>query len=97
MKKFLIILILAILCLSLIACGNTCDHNDADGDGKCDACGESMTTPPSECTEHKDENGDGKCDNCGTTVSTATEGTVELVKDGSAQFQVVMDLRTPRA
>ena len=96
MKKFLIILILAILCLSLIACTVECAHNDADGDGKCDACGEAVAvTPPSdECTEHKDENGDGKCDTCGTTVSTAADGTVELIKDGSAQFQVVMDAET---
>ena len=39
MKKFLLIFITALLCLTLAACAIECVHNDADGNGVCDACG----------------------------------------------------------
>ena len=97
MKKFLLIFITALLCLTLAACAIECAHNDADGNGVCDACGDATgATPPSNnCTSHTDANKDGKCDSCGAAVSSApTEDKVELVKDGSAQFQVVMDTET---
>lgn len=98
MKKIITITLCLVLMLALgtamIGCGGECAHSDADGDGKCDSCGEATGTPPADdtCTAHNDADKNGKCDKCGETVSTApTEDKVELVKDGSAQFQVVMD------
>ena len=70
-KMLAVLLLLSLLCLSLVACGNTpaedpcTEHVDEDGDGKCDKCGETVQTP---CTEHTDEDSDGKCDKCGETV-----------------------------
>ena len=91
-RNLLLIILATILCLSLIACGGTCEHNDADGNGVCDKCGDEVAvTPPTECTEHKDENGDGKCDECGkTTGAPAGDGTVALVTDGKANFKIVV-------
>lgn len=58
-----------------------CEHIDADSDGKCDKCGEEMTssekpvvpdTPGEDgtCTGHVDADGDGKCDKCGAEMTT---------------------------
>ena len=81
MKKRTSLAILAILLvmtlgLSLVACGGE--------------------TP---CTEHVDADANGKCDTCDATVEpqggdegnggTATTGSVELVKNGSATFRIV--------
>ena len=96
MKKLLTLLICAVLCFTLIACGGECAHNDTDKDGKCDTCGEATGTAPSgDCTKHTDANKDGKCDTCGASTAIApAEDKVELVKGGAAQFQVVMDTET---
>ena len=54
------------------------------------ACGEDTT-----CTEHVDADANGKCDNCDATMEPGNNGgnsgngTVELVKGGSATFQIV--------
>ena len=59
-KMLAVLLLLSLLCLSLVACGNTpaedpcTEHVDEDGDGKCDKCGETVQIP---CTEHVDEDG----------------------------------------
>ena len=48
-----------------------CDgnHVDADGDGKCDICGEPIEPDKPECDgNHVDADGDGKCDICGEPV-----------------------------
>ncbi len=57
------------------------------------ACGESVDRPPddSECTSHTDKNNDNKCDTCDTAIQPVADGAVELVKGGSAQFQIVTD------
>lgn len=76
-KKLILITLAVLLCFSLIACD------------------ESVDTPPddSECTSHIDENNDNKCDTCDTTIQIVADGTVELVKGGSAQFQIVTDAK----
>ena len=75
MKKLLVLLLALTLCFALIACG---------GD-----------TP---CTEHVDADANGKCDNCDATVEpqggeqeggTESADLIELVKNGSATFQIV--------
>ena len=59
------------------------------------ACGGDTT-----CTEHSDADVDGKCDNCGAAVEpdddggTTATGAVELVKNGSATFQIVSTSET---
>ena len=72
-RKVSVILALAlVLCMicsmfAFVACDEECtEHVDADGDGICDNCGETM--PEEECTQHVDADGDGKCDNCGTAM-----------------------------
>ena len=42
------------------------------------------------CTEHKDENSDGKCDVCGKEIETGTPDSIELIKDGKANFKIVI-------
>ncbi len=46
-------------------------HVDANSDGKCDSCGETVTVS---CTQHLDGNNDGKCDNCGSAMSGTSAG-----------------------
>ena len=76
MKKILILFLVLTLGLALVACG-----------------GDDTT-----CTSHVDANADGKCDNCEAAVEPENNGTgdggtettdIELVKDGSATFQIV--------
>lgn len=58
---------------------------DADGDGICDNCGETM--PEEECTQHVDADGDGKCDNCGTAMPDdgGDECTEHVDSDGDSK------------
>lgn len=48
-----------------------CDHEDKNGDGVCDKCGQSMYVD--ENCPHVDENGDGKCDLCGASIGNVTQ------------------------
>ena len=76
MKKILIFVLTLTLCLALVACGGdtSCtSHTDADSDGKCDSCGAAVEP-------EGDGNGDG---------GSTTAGIIELVKNGSANFQIV--------
>ena len=75
MKKLLVLLLALTLCFALIACG---------GD----------TT----CTDHVDADANGKCDNCDATVEpqggeqgggTQSPDSIDLVKGGSANFQII--------
>ncbi len=82
MKKLLVLLLALTLCFALIACG-----------------GDDAT-----CTSHVDADNNGKCDNCDATVEpqggdegnggTTNAGTIELVKSGSATFQIVSTKET---
>lgn len=47
-----------------------CDHEDKNGDGICDKCGQLMG---SEDCSHVDEDGDGKCDLCGASIGNVTQ------------------------
>lgn len=67
MKKLLLLILSVAMIISMLAfvtsCGGDCtEHVDADKDGKCDECGETVEVV---CTEHKDENDDVLCDICG--------------------------------
>ena len=70
MKKLLLILLSLTLVLSFVACGedtppeNTCEHADADGDFKCEFCGEDIPCGDN----HVDANADNKCDRCDETM-----------------------------
>ena len=74
MRKLIVLLLVLTLGFALVACG---------GDPT--------------CTEHVDADANGKCDNCGATVEPddggnggeGTPGSIELVKNGAATFQVV--------
>lgn len=55
------------------------NHEDANGDYKCDKCGAEMKRPePTECDKHVDENKDGKCDVCGKDMP-ANNNTLKIV------------------
>lgn len=95
MKKFLALLLAALMVLSvfaLAACdktpdpqpdpGTTCtSHVDANTDYKCDNCGAELEKPA--CTDHVDADKNGKCDNCEAEVE------VELTEDEQAAKDVV--------
>ena len=86
MKKILTFLIVAILCLGLVACvGGECAHTDTDCDGKCDACGSDFGEAG--C---KDSDADGKCDNCGKVLEVSAGDGVALVSGGKANFQIIV-------
>ena len=81
MKKLLVLLLALTLCFALIACGGDAgctSHADANSDGKCDSCG-----APVEPQGGGEENG-----------GTANADTIELVKGGSATFQIVSTKET---
>ncbi len=61
-KLLALFLMLAMVVCVLASCGE-CEHVDADKDGKCDECGETVEVTPPAC-EHRDANDDGKCDKC---------------------------------
>lgn len=71
MKTKVLALILAILCVSLMAvsCGkDPCEtHVDDNKDAICDVCGEKIA-----CVTHTDEDKNGVCDVCGATVTCET-------------------------
>ncbi len=79
MKRFLSLLLCMMMVISctlpLIACGGneqeTCAHVDANTDGKCDNCGETVTIV---CTQHVDADQNGKCDNCNADVEVVPAG-----------------------
>ena len=50
------------------------EHVDSNNDGKCDTCGEDMTTDLPH-TDHVDNDNDGKCDECGETMPGSTPST----------------------
>ena len=55
---------------------SSCQHVDADDDGKCDECGaayEDGDDLAGECTDHIDLDGDGICDNEGCDATVETE------------------------
>ena len=95
MKKFLALLLAAIMVLSmftLAACNddpgtnqgnnNTCtSHVDANTDYKCDNCGAELEKPA--CTEHVDADKNGKCDVCDAEVE------VELTEDEKEAQDVI--------
>lgn len=99
--KAVISMLLATSCcataLAFTGCGNShgggsdnppvcTEHVDADGNGKCDNCGENMPETPPECTEHVDANGDGKCDNCGEDMpETPPECTEHVDANGDGK------------
>ena len=73
-------LALALLTLPLLAscgggepssggCGQSYQHKDTDGDGKCDECGEDYTDgkdiPDAPVCQHRDADDDALCDECG--------------------------------
>lgn len=91
MKRVALILVAVLLLLAFVSCEEPCtDHVDKDGDGKCDACGATVTPDvPPLCTEHTDADGDGLCDVCGATVE-AEAGDLVLIEDGEALFQIVV-------
>lgn len=77
MKKFsikalLAVVLILVLVLSLVACGEKDEpadkcangHTNANEDTKCDVCGETIA----KCAEHKDANGNQKCDVCGARI-----------------------------
>ncbi len=72
MKKTLIFLLIAVLSISLVACGGgnggtECqNHNDANYDDICDACGGAYVPA---CGGHMDENSDFACDKCGAAYA----------------------------
>ena len=72
MKKTLIFLFIAVLSISLVACGGgnggtECqNHNDANYDDICDACGGAYVPA---CGGHMDENCDFACDKCGAAYA----------------------------
>ncbi len=74
MKKKIICLFLAVVMLLgimsvLAACGDdACEHVDADNNGVCDECGESVEGV--DC-EHVDGNLDGICDECDESMGTS--------------------------
>jgi predicted small lipoprotein YifL len=70
-KSLVVLMLVLVLCLSLVACGekkpqtppdepgDECtQHIDENGDKKCDECGKRFTC------RHKDSDGDGACDKC---------------------------------
>ncbi len=72
--SLLLSIMLVLTCvLPLIACGENipCSHADANSDGKCDKCGESVTI---NCTTHVDVDKDNKCDNCGAATEEVPAG-----------------------
>lgn len=74
MKK-LCLLLLSVCCFLflLTACGNACEHRDADDDSLCDHCGENysdatdVTAPP--VCQHRDADDNALCDTCGEAHS----------------------------
>ena len=72
MKKTFIFLLIAILSISLVACGGSnggtdCqNHNDANYDDICDSCGGAYIPA---CGGHTDEDGNWACDKCGATYA----------------------------
>lgn len=94
MKKFLALLLAAVMALSvlsLVACNETPNDNgnnnactahvDANTDYKCDNCGAEMEKPA--CTEHEDADKNGKCDKCDAEVEE------ELTEDEKAAQDVI--------
>lgn len=87
--KLTIATILALmLALVLPSCGTSCNHADADNDGKCDSCGTTITGDPDSpadtpnCAEHTDSDNDGKCDSCGADCTTPCTDHVDSDDDG---------------
>lgn len=86
MKKSLKIIAIA-LCLfvivfALCACNEECtEHLDANGDNKCDNCGENLKDDSTSTCAHKDENLDEKCDLCGEEM---------LLNDGKVTYSVII-------
>lgn len=74
MKKRILSLILLSCALGAVSCNpdkpnEPCtEHVDADHNGSCDVCGESVEVT------HVDANNDGKCDVCGATVEVIDDG-----------------------
>ena len=67
MKKTLIFMLTAVLCIALVACGGgsntSCqNHNDTDYDGICESCGNPYVPA---CGGHTDEDANFSCDKCG--------------------------------
>lgn len=57
-----IILVLSIvMSMFLVACNDTHEHVDANVDGKCDVCGDTVAIPSH---DHEDNDNDNKCDTC---------------------------------
>ena len=48
------------------------EHNDADGNGKCDSCGAEVELPVPPCETHVDSAIDGICDTCGESYEIIT-------------------------
>ncbi len=43
-KKLIVLLLAALICVTLVACGGECKHTDSNNDGKCDECGATVDT-----------------------------------------------------
>ena len=101
LKKMLLILLAFTLVFSLASCslidkitgkdddkdkGKVCRHEDDDGDCYCDKCNETM---------HEDEDEDGFCDYCDENLDkkgdSSSGNEIELILDGEATFQIVLD------
>ncbi len=83
MKIKLISLIAALLCLTLflVSCDSCTNHTDADKNGVCDTCEDTIEWPKSSCTNHVDADGDGVCDteDCDVVIQINTvTNTVEI-------------------
>ena len=98
-KRLLVVLLALALTLSvglaLTACGGgdkTCEHVDANTDGKCDSCSEPFGT----CA-HEDAGDDGTCDKCGATIGTENGSSITLVSGGAPTFQVVVGTNARKA
>ena len=73
MKNRILCLLLALIMVVgvLASCtppANECtEHNDSDGDSKCDICGATVESTGT-CKHTNDANGDGICDDCGEEI-----------------------------
>ena len=72
-KKLIVCMLCFILVLGVCSCSlfSSCEHRDADDDGKCDLCAEEYTDG---CEGHADVDDDEKCDSCGIAYADGCNG-----------------------
>ena len=93
MKKIALLLVIMLTLSALVF--TSCDffagfkpvHEDKDGDGICDQCGDKVEPETPECESHVDENADLICDNCGAELEPVTPPACEehVDADGDAK------------